>query len=198
MQEQPLEDLIDLSMEPSLGHGLALMQPGDRPIPRPSPIPLWDLAGAEALTVAQQLWGDDVTHLAPFQSSETELEGQACSVLRLGDRSFRLACALPRLDRRVLLPPGGLWLRQLPWLASLALPLDLLPRLQTEAKVRSPHRLANLPDHRAVPAMLDDLAILVWQHPHPGQTGLEVQTARQDLDRLSQQLQTWHFPMPNG
>jgi hypothetical protein len=163
---------------------------------QPSPIPLWDMAGTEALEIARLLWGDGVIRLGPWQSWETLLEGQPCSVLRLGDRSFRCACHLP-LDR--LIPPlrHSTWLRQLPWLASLAVSLELLPRLQTEAIVRSPHRLADLPEHRAVPALLQGLPLLIWRHPHPNQTGLELQMAQQDIDRLSQRLKTWHFARPN-
>jgi hypothetical protein len=148
---------------------------------------LWDMAGVDGLHVAKLLFGDAVDRLSPFQSLETELQGEACSVLRLCDRNFRIAYPGP-LDQFDVFRDRNVWIRQFAWLGEVSLPIEQLPTLIAQATVRPPHRLINLPDHQAVPAQLDSIALLIWRHPSKGQPALELQTARTNLDRLVERI----------
>jgi hypothetical protein len=148
---------------------------------------LWDIAGVDGLHVAKSLFGNAVDRLAPFQSLETELQGQACSILRLCDRNFRIVYPGP-LDQFEVFLNHKVWIKQFTWLGAISLPIGLLPKLIAQATVRPPHRLAALPNHRAVPAEIDSIAILIWRHPRQGQPVLEIHTAHTDLDRLIERL----------
>ena len=72
---------------------------------------LWDLAGIDGLAVAKYLLGEEVGHLAPFQSMETVLEGKDCSVLRLCELNFRIVYPGP-LDQLIDPIQGNIWLKQ--------------------------------------------------------------------------------------
>lgn len=155
---------------------------------------LWDMAGVDGLAVAQQLFGEDVGYLAPFQSMETVLGGKDCSVLRLCDRNFRISYSGPF---RQLVDPiqAHIWLRQFDWLTRLYLPINLLSQIISQATVRPPHRLENIPNHHAVPAQLWDIPLLIWQHPIQGQQGLELHLACQDCERLVGKLDKNYAPL---
>ncbi|TVQ10010.1 MAG: hypothetical protein EA368_08510 [Leptolyngbya sp. DLM2.Bin27] len=136
----------------------------------------WDMAGADGLVAARALFGEAVDHLAPFQSLETELAGEACSVLRLGDRNFRLTYPGP-IDQAIAPLSLRLWVTQLPWMAAITLPIASLPDLADRATARAPHRLSSLPLHRAVPAQVAQISVLVWHHSPGGQPTLELHLA---------------------
>ncbi|MEM6353274.1 MAG: hypothetical protein AAF766_21190 [Cyanobacteria bacterium P01_D01_bin.14] len=152
---------------------------------------LWDLAGIDGQAASIAVFGEAVSHLGPFQSFETELDGQACSVLRLCDRNFRIADA-PTLAEHLQRLQANVWLRQFEWLSRVWLPADRLPDLTKAATVRPPHRIVGLPDRRAVPAQLAGVAVLLWHHDsaHPDlrKPVIECHVARQDIDRLLQHL----------
>ena len=152
----------------------------------------WDMAGADGLVAARALFGEVVDHLAPFQSLETELEGEACSVLRLCDRNFRITYPGP-LDQLIAPLNLQLWVTQLPWMAAIIFPSASLPALAAQATVRAPHRLPPLPLHRAVPTQVAQISVLMWHHPMAGQPALELHLAN------SQIKQFWHVIQPfNG
>ncbi|MEL6160873.1 MAG: hypothetical protein AAFQ40_00415 [Cyanobacteria bacterium J06623_5] len=133
---------------------------------------LWDIAGIDALSVARTLFGESVGYLAPFQSLETNLKGTDCSVLRLCDRNFRVLCS-DDLEQAILLLNCNVSVHQYNWLASFSLGAHQLKALAEHATVRPPHRLINLPNHQAVPAQLEDIAMLIWRHSSLENTALK-------------------------
>lgn len=158
----------------------------------------WDMAGADGLVAARALFGESVDYLAPFQSMETALAGEPCSVLRLGDRNFRITYPGP-LDALVADLHLNIWIKQLDWLDALVLlnqfstiaPSNTsLPLVAAEATVRAPHRLRSLPLHRAVPAQLWGMAVLIWHHPLAGQPALELHVAQTQISELRQLIQS--------
>ncbi len=149
----------------------------------------WDMAGADGLTAARALFGEAVDRLAPFQSMETSLDGVPCSVLRLCDRNFRITYPGP-LDARVASLGLQLWVKRLDWMGAIDLPIDTMPALVAQAIVRAPHRLHPLPLHRAVPAQLGALPVVVWHHPIGGQPALELHLAQTQIKNL------WDFVQP--
>ncbi len=151
----------------------------------------WDMAGADGLVAARALFGEAVDHLAPFQSMETELEGVPCAVLRLCDRNFRITYPGP-LDRAIAPLNLQIWVTQLTWMAAVALPSDRLPALATQATVRAPHRLHPLPLHRAVPAQVAQISVLMWHHPIAGQPMLELHLARPQIKNLWDVIQPFN------
>lgn len=104
----------------------------------------WDMAGADGLVAARALFGEVVDHLAPFQSLETELESEACSVLRLCDRNFRVTYSGP-FDQRVAALNLNLWVKQLDWLGAIALPARVC--LRSRRWPQSGHLTGSLPCH---------------------------------------------------
>lgn len=154
------------------------------------PARVWDLAGVDGLRVAQQLLGPAVTQLAPFQSLETTLDGQDCSVLRLCDRNFRLAYDGDLAEQ--LNPLGArTWLKRLDWMGAIALPDDYFPQLLAHASVRLPHRLQDLPLHCAVLAQLGAISVLIWRHPIARQPAIEIHAAVADLAKLQETISAW-------
>lgn len=144
---------------------------------------LWDMAGVDGLAVAIALFGEAVGHLAPFQSLETVVRGEACSVLRLCDRNFRIAYPGP-LDSLAVPLQAKVWVREYDWLGVVAIAPHQLPQLTAQATVRPPHRLQNLPNHQAVPAQVADIAVVIWQHTPRGVPVINLHLARKDVDRL--------------
>ncbi len=184
---------------------------------------LWDLAGPDALSVALHVWGECIGRLAAFQSLETELQGQACSVLRLCDRNFRILYPHPQdsldpidsLDQCIdahlkkasltssnhahpIHYPIQYWIKQYSWLSRLCLPASQLLPLTQQATVRPPHRLADLPNHQSVPACLSSLygeiPLLIWQHPVQRQPTLELHTAHKTFQPLLSYLSHHRIP----
>lgn len=102
---------------------------------------LWDLSGVDSLEVAQLLFSEDVTYLAPFQSVETTLAGEDCSVLRLCDRNFRIRYSGPHLDlleQKVLSLQRCVWIKQYDWLGALTFPGQAAPHTHQEPHRQSP------------------------------------------------------------
>ena len=149
---------------------------------------LWDMAGSDALAVAQQLFGRQIGYLSPFQSIETSLEGCDCSVLRLCDRNFRIRYSNP-LDRLINPLQRCVWVKQYDWLSMHSLPIEQLPTLAKMATARPPHRLANLPNNQAVPANFKGIPILIWRHSVRGEPAVELHAAATDKDKLIEQLE---------
>ena len=147
---------------------------------------LWDMSGVDGLEVAKSLFGENITYLSPFQSVETLLGEQACSVLRLCDHNFRIRYP-GSLDQKVFLQ-RCVWVKQYDWLSSLTLPIEQLSKLTQNATVRAPHRLINLPNHQAVPARFKDIPLLVWRHNIKGTPIVELHVAKAHVASLSQQL----------
>lgn len=144
---------------------------------------LWDLAGVDGLAVAIALFGEAAGHLAPFQSLETVVRGEACSVLRLCDRNFRIAYSGP-LDSLVAPLQAKVWVREYDWLRVVAIAPHQLLQLTAQATVRPPHRLQNLPNHQAVPAQVADIAILIWRHTPQGVPAVDLHLAHTEVDKL--------------
>lgn len=182
--------------------------------PKSAPkLDLWDLAGPDALSVAIHVWGESVGQLAAFQSLETELQGQSCSVLRLCDRNFRILypysldrCIDAHLKRAAPFSPNHTypihdsvqyWIKQYSWLSRLCLPAGQLLPLTQQAAVRPPHRLTNLPNHQSVPAHLPtfcgEIPLLIWQHSVKGQPILELHTACKTFQPLLSHLSHNHI-----
>ena len=145
---------------------------------------VWDLAGVDGLAVARQLFGEDVCHLAPFQSLETTLQRQDCSVLRLCDRNFRIVYS-GALHQLVGPLEANIWLNQFDWLVRLLLPTTMLATISAQATVRPPHRLINIPNHQAVPIQLQTIPLLLWQHSWQGEPTLELHAAKKDVETLT-------------
>ncbi|MEL6469805.1 MAG: hypothetical protein AAFQ74_08760 [Cyanobacteria bacterium J06623_4] len=148
---------------------------------------LWDFAGIEALTVAQTLFGESVADLAAFQSLETSLKGKDCSVLRLCDRNFRI---LYSDDIKPIISSlsCNVFVHQYSWLTSFSLPADRLKALTINATVRAPHRLTNLPNHQAVPAQLENMAMLIWQHSSSKTPTIDIHTALRHENQLKAKI----------
>jgi hypothetical protein len=167
---------------------------------------LWDFAGVDGLQVARNLFGEKVSQLAPFQSLESSFNAHACSVLRLCENNFRVALSRDHgLDLAIEDMNLDVWVRQCnPFqgppqkrlaintadrMATLVLPeqlgLSCLHRLATTKPI---HTLENLPLHCAVPARLQQKAILVWHHPWLGHPRFELHTAQADAQTIAQAI----------
>ncbi|WP_035986565.1 hypothetical protein [Leptolyngbya sp. KIOST-1] len=151
----------------------------------------WDMAGVDGLVAARALFGEAVDHLAPFQSLETELDGLPCAVLRLCDRNFRVTYPGP-LDQRVAALNLSLWVKSLDWLGAVALPGEGWPAIAALATVRAPHRLTPLPLHRAVPAQVNSISVLIWHHPMGSRSGLELHLARHQIETFWALIQAFN------
>ncbi|MGF1568361.1 MAG: hypothetical protein ACFCVD_09870 [Nodosilinea sp.] len=143
----------------------------------------WDMAGVDGHRAARALFGEAVDHLAPFQSLETKLGGMPCGVLRLGDHNFRIAYPGP-LGEQVAALQMKVWVRQLPWMSAVAVPMEQFQKIAAQATVRAPHRLRGLPMHRAVPAQVEAISVLIWRRLLNGQSILELNMATSSVERL--------------
>ena len=128
---------------------------------------IWDIAGTDGLIVVQSLLGKSVGYLAPFQSLETVLAGEPCSVLRLCDRNFRIRYA-GDITQHISPLKSNVLVRQYEWLKAFSISSNQLQSLTKRATVRPPHRLVGLPTHQAVPAQLDTISMLIWRHTSLG------------------------------
>ena len=148
---------------------------------------LWDLAGIDGLQLAKRL-DAAADRLALFQSLETTIDQQPCSLLRLCEGNFRLRVQ-SQVDIAALLQvqPSGwrVWVKQCVWMSAIALPESVgfrqLPKL---AIPKPPHRLAGMVVDRAVPVRINGFAALLWRHSVCGQPAFELHTASQNLERL--------------
>lgn len=153
----------------------------------------WDIAGVDGLQVAKSLFGEKVDRIAPFQSLETTLETCPCSVLRLCEGNFRVSL---QADSAVFEQAIGqaqqgkrVWIKQFAWMGAIAICESLgsmqLPQI---AVPKPPHRLQGLQMNCAVPARIDNTAILVWRHSVLEQPAYELHAAVKDLDILKAKL----------
>ncbi len=152
------------------------------------PYRYWDIAGVDGLAVAQSL--GPVERLAPFQSLETEVAGQPCSVLRLCEGNFRIGWAGESSELETLLAVQNrrCWIKQFDWLGTLVLPASVELDWASLAIPKPPHRLVGLANHCAAPARIDGLALLFWRHPVLGQPVIELQMAQPHQDQIKQRL----------
>ena len=152
---------------------------------------LWDFAGVDGLQLARQL-AYAADRLAPFQSLETTIDDQPCSLLRLCEGNFRLRVPSHVAIAALQGQQSGLrvWVKQCAWMSAIALPeaggLHQLPGL---AIPKPPHRLVGLSVDRAVPARINGLSVLIWRHLVGGQPAFELHTATRDLKSLQTALQ---------
>lgn len=149
---------------------------------------LWDIAGIDGLQVAKSLFGDQVSHIAPFQSVETTLAGCPCSVLRLCEDNFRITW---QGDSAILEQAFQLqgkrraWLKRFDWLGAIALSeMVCLTHLPQIATAKPPYRLSGILVNCAAPARIEGVAVLVWRHPVLGQSAFELHTAVKDLETV--------------
>jgi len=134
---------------------------------------LWDFAGVDGLELACEVFGPEAHKLSVYHSLEISLLGAEGSLLRLGENNFRLSH--PDASGTLTTAAAGkrVWVKQ-STLTHLTLGVDALDRLLKISIVKPPHRLAGLPNDRAVPVRIDGSAALVWHHH-----GIfEVQTAQ--------------------
>jgi hypothetical protein len=141
---------------------------------------LWDFAGVDGLQVAIALFSPAVNHLAPFQSLTTEFNQQPCAILRLCEGNFRVV--LPTDDEAIAQAISHLnfnvWVKRCDRTATLTLPADPgIERLSSLATTKPIYTLSPFPLHRAVPARINDIAILAWHHPWHDQAIVMIQTA---------------------
>ena len=138
---------------------------------------LWDFAGVDGLELANVVFGPAACKLSVYQSLETEHSGLDCSLLRLSENNFRVGVhgQSESLAEALNTAAAGkrVWVKQ-NTLTRLALSEEAQETLLKISTVKPPHRLADLPNNRAVPVRIDDFAALVWRH----RTIFEVQTAR--------------------
>ncbi|PSB35709.1 hypothetical protein C7B82_00360 [Stenomitos frigidus ULC18] len=147
---------------------------------------LWDFAGVDGLPLAKALVGARADRLAPFQSLETTIDGQPCSLLRLCEGNFRVrvwgeeeafAATLQSLQFGL-----RVWVKQCEWMEAIALPESVgLMHLSNVAIPKPPHRLEGMVGDRALPARIDGFSVLLWRHVVGGQPAFELQTATKHL-----------------
>ncbi len=154
---------------------------------------LWDFAGVNGLQCAQDLAGDAVTKLAPFQSLETQVAEARCGILRLCEGNFRLGLqggseGFERLLQQAQVK-ARVWASRSDRMRAIAIPeaagLELLPQLAT---TKPPHRLIGLQANCAVPARIDHRSVLIWQHPLLGQPAFELQVAVENMEHVKAKL----------
>lgn len=129
------------------------------------------------MEMANAVFGRAAQKLSVYQSLETGLLGLDCSLLRISGNNFRLcthgASQSPIEALNAAAAGKRVWVKQ-SVLTRLLLGEDALETLLKISIVKPPHRLAGLPNDRAVPVRIDGIAALVWHH-----NGIfEVQTTR--------------------
>jgi hypothetical protein len=160
--------------------------------PSPLPLSLWDWAGVDGLQFGKALFGEPIGKIAPFQSIETHYQDIPCSVLRLCEGNFRLS-----LPREISLEGAlaqsthfRIWIKPCEQLTTIILPeaiaLDLLPQIAVTKPI---YRLEAIAPHCALPARIENIAVLVWRHTLQGQAIIELQVSLQDQDALRAKLE---------
>ncbi|WP_204137001.1 hypothetical protein [Halomicronema sp. CCY15110] len=150
---------------------------------------LWDFAGVDGLQAAIALFSPAISHLSPFQSLTAEFGQQPCSVLRLCENNFRVALPEPMaFDSAISALELSVWVKPCP-AATLLLPVEAgLERLRAIATTKPIYTLHPFPCDRAVPARINDLAILAWHHSWQGQPRLTLQTAQENVEAIQRAL----------
>lgn len=148
---------------------------------------LWDIAGVDGLQFVKTLASDRITTIAPFQSIETTVAGNDCSILRLCEGNFRLVyLGNPQvLESARQIQGHQVWLKRFQWLGAISISesvgLDYLPQI---AIPKPPHRLEGLECDRALPARIDGISILIWRHQVLNQPAFELHAAFKNLERI--------------
>lgn len=150
---------------------------------------LWDFAGIDGLQLARGLVGSAVERIAPFQSIETTINAETCSLLRLCEGNFRLRIYRnsPEFASYIRSLQSGLrvWAKQCQWMAAIALPESVgWNRIAEIAVAKPPHCLKQLSINSAAPARIDGTSVLIWRHSILGQSALELQIAATALETL--------------
>lgn len=153
---------------------------------------LWDIAGVDGLQVVKAIVGDRITTIAPFQSLETTIYGNHCSILRLCEGNFRLAyLGNPKVLESAMQEFQGyrVWLKRFQWLGAISISesfgLKYLPQI---AVAKPPHRLESLECDRALPARIDGISVLIWRHQVLEQQAFELHTSLKNLELISAKL----------
>ncbi|EDX87336.1 hypothetical protein S7335_5044 [Synechococcus sp. PCC 7335] len=150
---------------------------------------LWDFAGVDGLQAAIALFSPAISRIAPFQSLTTDFNHQPCSVLRLCENNFRVALseklafdhAIAELNLKVWSKPCSA--------ATWTIPTDLgLARLPKIALTKPIHTLTPFPLERAVPARINQIAILAWHHLWNEQPRLTIQTASANAAKVREAI----------
>lgn len=122
----------------------------------------------DGFAFAQAVFGASVSKLAPFQSLETTLGDRPCSLLRLCENNFRLAIApevAVEVETHALHTGRRMWLKPSTFMAAIALhPPTGIPYLSKIAVTKPIYSLTELAPNCAVPARIEDVAVLIWQH----------------------------------
>jgi hypothetical protein len=143
----------------------------------------WDIAGIDGLEMVKSRFGQAVDRIAPFQSLETVLDGESCSVLRLCEGNFRISCSgnltIVDSDRNY-----RAWIKQFDWLSAIAVPDSALSHLQKLARPKPPFRLNDLKLNCAIPARIDGIAVLIWRHSPCDLPIIEIHAAQKDLNGI--------------
>lgn len=154
---------------------------------------LWDFAGIDGLQLARVLVGNAVERIAPFQSLETTINHQPCSVLRLCEGNFRLRIQGNSTEFALYIRSvqSGLqvWAKQCQWMAAIALTESVgLTKLPEIAVPKPPHRLKQMSMNCAVPTRIDGISVLIWRHSFLGQSAFELHTAAAALETVRAKL----------
>lgn len=168
-----------INTEPNVGLTL------DRLQTNPPNYHLWDFAGVDGLQVAIALFTPLINHIAPFQSLTAEFSQQPCAVLRLCENNFRVALpAEMRFDQVAANLGLNVWVKPCQT-ANLCLPaVSGIKRLAQIATTKPLYSIAPFPLNAAMPARINDIAILAWHHLWQGQPKLVIQTAIADIDAI--------------
>ena len=150
---------------------------------------LWDFAGVDGLQAAIALFTPAISHLAPFQSLTADFNHRPCSVLRLCENNFRVALsndlafdeAIAELKLKVWSKPCTAF--------NLVIPTEWgLTRLAKVATTKPIYTLTPFPCDRAVPARVNEIAILAWHHLWNAQPRLTIQTASTNANKIHEAL----------
>ena len=146
---------------------------------------LWDFAGVDGLQVAITLFSPAMNHIAPYQSLPVDFNQQSCAVLRLCERNFRVALPTDMHFDQVVANLGfNAWVKPC-HTAILCLPAILgIERLTQIATTKPLYSLNPFPINAAMPARINNIAILAWHHLWRGQPQLALQTAVTDYEAI--------------
>lgn len=154
---------------------------------------LWDFAGVDGLQLAKGLVGKAVERIAPFQSLETTINAQPCSLLRLCEGNFRLRIYrnYPEFASYIESLQSSLrvWAKQCQWMTATALPESVgLSWLAKIAVPKPPYRVQQMSLNSAAPTRIDGISVLIWRHSIQGQPVFELHTAVAALERVKAKL----------
>ncbi len=153
---------------------------------------LWDFEGRGSLQLVERLFSRAVTKIAPCQSLDVIFTGYQYSVLRLGEKHFRLGLYGElgtygglTFAETIAQAREGLQVRAAvcDWAVALptAIALDILPNLATITQEQ-------LPSGRAVPAEIEGIPVLLWRHQLLSQPIVELHAATGEIEAIAHQV----------